>query len=123
MGESEGVTQAEHLEGNSLNDCSLSDLEMLKDLEEREFAWIELPDVEDEVEGLCGLLVFVPSYPSLVGSSSVPDCLDNITTTWRMVGRSLGLDLVHSNPIYVHIATWSGSAEVARIGSIWSGSA
>lgn len=65
---------------------------VLDDLEERESTWLELPDVEDELEGLCGLLVFVPSYPGFVGSSSVPDCLDSITTTWRMVGRSLGSD-------------------------------
>lgn len=58
------------------------------DLEEREFVAVE----EDEAEYLCGLLSIVPWYPGFVGSSRTPDFLDNITTTWRMVGRSLGSD-------------------------------
>lgn len=56
--------------------------------------------------------------PGLVGSSRLPGLFDSKITTRRMSGRNCGSRCVHSNPIWMHIATCSGTADEAKIGSM-----
>lgn len=67
----------------------------------------ELPALEDDdiLLGLRVLLYLEPGYPGRVGSSSMLDFFDSITTTRRMSGRNCGSDWVHNSPIFTHTAT------------------
>lgn len=85
---------------------------------EWELDWALGPAVDEE-EALClwDFLYLEPAKPGRVGSSSIPGFFDSMTTTRRMVGRNCGSDWVHNNPIWMHFATCSRSAEDANVGS------
>lgn len=94
---------------------------MLKvDSEVRVYESPEVPTVDENPGGLRDLLYLEPGIPGLVGSSRLLGFFDITITTRCMSGRNWGSPCVHSNPIWMHIATCSRFADGAMAWSMIS---